>query len=111
MTGFGMPKKKQGSGKFKPKLIGSVIGVAIFGAIALYSGVNMLTGNSESIDGVAYDMKGDLYLFVFAVAFGGGFGYWGFANMLERKKVKADRQRKKDEGKSNKHKKGDNNKK
>jgi len=106
MAGFTMPKKKQGSGKFKPKLIASIIGSAFFTVLALYSGINMLTGNSEgTIEGVAYEMKGDLYLFVFAVAFGGGFTYWGIANAFERKKVKADRQRKKDEGKSTQHKK------
>lgn len=100
-----MPRKKQGSGKFKPKIIGSIIGVVILSIIAIYTGSNMLSGNSENnVSGVAYEMKGDLYLFVFAVAFGCGFAYWGFANTLERKKIRADRQRKKDEDRSNQHK-------
>ena len=101
--GFSMPKNTKGSGKFKPKLIGSIIGVIFFGSVAVYSGVNMILGDGNVIQGVAYEIKGDFYTFIFAVAFGIGFGYWGFANFLERKKVKAERHSKKK--KSNKQKK------
>ena len=100
-----MPKKdKKGHGKFKPKLIGSVIGTIVFIAIGMNSAIKVLTGNEDVVEGVAYNLQGDYILMVFGFGFAVGFAYWGIANMLERKKVKADRQKKK-EGKSNQHKK------
>jgi len=105
---FGKEKKKP-SGKFKPKLIGSIIGMAFFGSLAVYAGVNMINGTG-TVEGVAYEIKGDFYLLVFALGFGAGFAYWGFANMMERKKVRADRQKKKEQKSGGKHKKGENKK-
>jgi len=102
---FGMPKKKQGQGRFKPKLIGSVVGTIIFLAIGINSAIKVLAGTQAEIEGVAYNLQGDHYVMVFGFGFAVGFAYWGIANALERKKVKAERKEKK-EKKSNKHKKG-----
>lgn len=102
--GFTMPKKKQGAGKFKPKIIASIIGSIIFASIIAYTGNNVLSGNESVIEGVAYDIKGDFYLMIFAIGFLVGFMYWGIANMFERKKVRAKRDESKNK-KSNQHKK------
>ena len=103
--GFGMPKKEKGRGKFKPKLIGSIIGTIFFGILAIYSGINVLTGEDKNtVEGTAYNIQGDKIILVFSIGFAGGFAYWGFANFKERQKVRADRQKSK-EKKSNQHKK------
>ena len=107
MSFFNKKKKEKGSGRFKPKLIGSIVGSIFFGIIVAYSAVNIITGNLNVIEGSAYDIKGDFYLLVFGLGFLAGFMYWGIANFIEHKKVRADRKRKKDEGKSKQHKKGD----
>lgn len=98
-------KREKGSGKFKPKLIGSIVGSIFFAILVAYSGFNILTGNLNIIEGSAYDIKGDFYLLVFGIAFLAGFMYWGIANFIEHKKVKEERKRKKTDGKSNQHKK------
>ena len=105
MAGFGMPKNdKKGHGRFKPKLIGSVIGTIVFIAIGMNSAIKVITGNEDIVEGVAYNLQGDYILMVFGFGFAVGFAYWGIANFLERKKIKAERQKKKSD-KSNQHKK------
>jgi len=99
---FGKEKKKP-SGKFKPKIIGSIIGATMFLIIGINSAITVISGKGEVTEHTG--IQGDFVVMIFGFGFAVGFAYWGIANFLERKKVKADRQRKKDEGRSSKHKK------
>lgn len=106
MSYFDNSKKKKGTGRFKPKIIGSIVGTIFFLGIAFYSIINVLTGNEMTTQGVGYNIQGDFVVIIFSLGFAGGFAYWGIANALERKKVKKERQRLKDDKKSKHKKKG-----